>query len=50
MTLDYLCNTSNKSVSSRNSMECNSCLTQKHFKCNNLNFIDGQVVKNANKS
>ena len=50
MTLDYPCNTSNKSVSSRNSMECNSCLTQKHFKCNNLNFIDGQVVKNANKS
>ena len=50
MTLDSLCNTCNKSVSSRNSIECNLCLTQTHFKCNNLNFVDGQVIKNANKS
>ena len=50
MTLDSLCNTVNKSVSYRNSIECNLCLTQTHFKCNNLNFVDKQVIKNANKS
>ena len=50
MTLDFVCNTCNKSVSSRNSIECNLCRTQTHFKCNNLNFVDGQVIKNANKS
>ena len=50
MTLDFLCSTCDKSVSSRNSIECNLCLTQTHFKCNNLNFVDGQVIKNANKS
>ena len=50
MTLDSVCNTCHKSVSSRNSIEWNLCLTQTHFKCNNLNFVDGQVIKNANKS
>ena len=50
MTLDSLCNTCNKSVSSGNSIECNLCLTQTHFKCNNLIFVDSQVIKNANKS
>ena len=53
MTLDSLrnsCNKSVSSVSSRNSIECNLCLTQTHFKCNNLNFVDDQVIKNANKS
>ena len=50
MTLDSLCNTCSKSFSSRNSIECNWCLTQTHFKCSNLNFVDGQVIKNANKS
>ena len=50
MALDSLCNIRNKFVSSRNSIECNLCLTQIHFKCNNLNFVDGQVIKNANKS
>ena len=50
ITLDSVCNTCNDSVSSRNSIECNLCLTQTRFKCNNLNFVDGQVIKNANKS
>ena len=50
MTLDSLCNTCNKSVSSGNSIECNLCLTQTHFKCNNLIFVDSQVIKNTNKS
>ena len=50
MTLDSVCNTCNKSVSYRNSVECNLRLTQTHFKCNYLNFADGQVTKNANKS
>ena len=50
MTLDFHCSTCNKSVSSINSTECNLCLTQTHFECNNLNLVDGQVIKNANKS
>ena len=50
MTLDCLCNTYNKSVSYRNYIECNLCFAQTHFKCNNLNFVDGQVIKNANVS
>ena len=50
MTLDSVCNTCNKCVSSRNSIECNLCLTEIHFKRNNLSFVDGQVIKNANKS
>ena len=49
MTLDSLCNTCNKSVSSRNSIKFNLCLIQTHLKFNNLNFVDGQVIKNANK-
>ena len=50
MTLDSLCNTCNKTVSYRNPIECNLCLNQAHFKCNNLNFVDCQVITNANKS
>ena len=49
MTLDYLLNTCNKSVSCINSIECNLCLIQIHLKCSSLNFVDGQVIKNANK-
>ena len=49
MALDSVCNTSYKSVSSWNSIACNLCLTQTHFKRNNLNFVDGQVIKNGNK-
>ena len=45
-----LYNTYNKSFSSRKSIECNLCLTQTHFKYKNLNFVDGQDIKNANKS
>ena len=48
MTLDSLCNTYNKSVSN-NSLECNLCLNQTHFECNNLYFVDGQITKNAKK-
>ena len=50
MTLDSLCSICNKSVSYRNSIACNLCLTQTHFTYNNLNFVDGQVIKKANKS
>ena len=50
MTLDSLCNTCKKSVSYRNSIECNFCLKQTDFKCNNLSFVYGLVKKNANKS
>ena len=48
MILDTLCNICNKSVSYRNCIEYNLCLTQTHFKCNNLNFADGYVIKNTN--
>ena len=48
MTLDSLCNTYNKSASN-NSLECNLCLNQTHFECNNLYFVDGQIMKNTNK-
>ena len=50
MPLDSPYNTCNKSASYRNSAECNLCLNQTHFKCNNLNFVVGQVIRNANKS
>ena len=50
MILDSVCNICNKSISSRNSIECNLCLTQTYFKSINLNFVDGQVINNANKS
>ena len=49
MKLDSLFNTC-KSVSYRNYLECSLSLTEIHFKCNNLNLVDGQVIKNANKS
>ena len=45
MVLGSLCNTCNKSVSFRNSIECSLCLTQTHLKCNNLNVVDGQLKK-----
>ena len=50
MTSDSLYNTYNKSFSSRKSIECNLRLTQTHFEYKNLNFVDGQDIKNANKS
>ena len=31
-------------------MKCNLYLLETYFKCNSLNFDDGQVIKNANKS
>lgn len=31
-------------------MECNLYLLETYCKCNGLNFDDGQVIKNANKS
>ena len=49
MTLDSLCNACNKSASYRNYIECNLCVTQAHFKCINLNFVDDKVIKDANK-
>ena len=50
MALHSFCNTCNKSLNHRNSIRCNLCLTQTHFKCNNLNFVDDEVIKNSNKS
>ena len=50
MTLDSICNTCNKPVIHRNSIECNLYLTQTHFKYNSLKFVVCIVVKNVNKS
>ena len=43
----YSCN---KRGSYRDLIEYNFCLSQTHFKCNNSSFVDGQVIRNANKS
>ena len=50
MTLDSICNTCNKPVIHRNSIECNLYLNQTHFKYNSLKFVGFIVVKNVNKS
>ena len=42
-----VCNTCNKSVSCRNLIECSLCLTMVHLKCNNLNVVDAEIIKNT---
>ena len=50
MCLKPACNTCNKAVSHRNSIICVQCFKPIHLKCNNLNFADGQLIKNSNSS
>ena len=50
MCLKPACNTCNKTVSHRNSIICAQCFKPIHLKCNNLNFLDGQLIKNSNSS
>ena len=50
MCLKPACNTCNKAVSHRNSIICAQCFKPIHLKCNNLNFADGQLIKNSNSS
>ena len=37
----------NKTVSHRNSIVCAQCLKPIHLKCKNLNFADGQLIRNS---
>ena len=48
MCLKPACSTCNKTVSHRNSITCAQCFKPIHLKCNNLNFVDGQLIKNSN--
>ena len=50
MCLKPACSTCNKTVSHRNSIICAQCFKPIHLKCDNLNFLDGQLIKNSNSS
>ena len=47
MSAEVICNTCNKSVSCRNLTGCSLCLTMVHLKCNNLNVVDAEIIKNT---
>ena len=47
MSTKVTCNTCNKSVSCRNLIECLLCFTVVHLKCNNLNFVEAEIIKNT---
>ena len=50
MCLKPACNTCNKTVSHRNLIICAQWFKPIHFKCNNLNFLDDQLIKNSKSS
>ena len=50
MCLKPAFSTCNKTASHRNAIICGQCFKPIHFKCNNLNFVDGQLIKNSNSS
>ena len=50
MCLKLACSTCNKTVSHRNSNICAQCFKPIRLKCNNLNFLDGQLIQNSNSS
>ena len=47
MSAKVTCNTCNKSVSCRNLNKRSLCLTVVHFKCNNLNVVDAEIIENT---
>ena len=47
MSVKIIRNTCNKSVSCRTLIECSLCLTMVHLKCNNLNVVDAEIIKNT---
>ena len=47
MSTKITSNTCNKSVSCRNLIEWLMCLTMVHLKCNSLNVVDAEIIKNA---
>ena len=50
MCLKLACSTCNKTVSHRNSITCAQFFKPIHLKCNNLNFVDSQLIQNSNSS
>ena len=49
MSTTSLCNACKKSVSNRNALTCSLCQQDVHPKCNDLNYVDSQMIKNLNK-
>ena len=50
MCLKPACSIYNKTVNHRNSIICVQCFKLIHLKWNNLNFVDGQLIKDSNSS
>ena len=50
MCLKLACSTCNKTVSHRNPIVFAPCFKPMHLKCNHLNFVDGQLIKNSSNS
>ena len=46
MSATSLCNVCEKSVNNRNYMKCSFCQKDVHLKCNDLNYVDSQIIKN----
>ena len=44
-----LCNVCEKPVTVRNSISCFHCKNDIHLKCNDLNYVDSQIIKKLNK-
>ena len=49
MSTISLCNSCEKSVNNRNSLKCSLCQQDVHIKCNDLNYIDSQIIKKSEK-
>ena len=47
MSLKATCNICKKSVNDRNSIICTYCHSHTHLKCNSLNYVDAQLLRNA---
>ena len=49
MSITSLCNACEKSVNDRNALQCSLCQKDVHLKCNELNYVDSQMIKKLNK-
>ena len=50
MASTSLCNVCVKSVNNRNGLKCSLCQQNVHLKCNDLNYVDSQMIKKLNTS
>ena len=48
LSLKIECNICNKSLHIKKSIKCNVCHKASHYKCNFLNFVECQNIKNSN--